>query len=53
MRSLGAVSALNLDGGGSTAMAVRGALVSHPPDGAERADGDFVLAIPRRRQGSD
>jgi phosphodiester glycosidase len=53
MRALGAVSALNLDGGGSTAMAVRGALVSHPSDGSERADGDFVLAIPRPRQGPD
>jgi hypothetical protein len=49
MRSLGAVSALNLDGGGSTAMAVRGVLVNSPSDGAERADGDFVVAVPRQR----
>ncbi|WP_239154988.1 phosphodiester glycosidase family protein [Amycolatopsis sp. FDAARGOS 1241] len=44
MRSLGAVDALNLDGGGSTAMAVNGALVNHPSDAAgERPIGDAVL----------
>ena len=32
MRSLGARDALNLDGGGSTAMTVRGELVSMPSD---------------------
>ncbi|HUN31879.1 MAG TPA: phosphodiester glycosidase family protein [Trebonia sp.] len=46
MLSLGAVSAMNLDGGGSTAMAVQGQLVSRPSDGAERADGDFVVVRP-------
>src|SRR5262249_22581039 len=41
MRSLGAVNAMNLDGGGSTAMAVNGALVNHTSDAAgERPDGD-------------
>ena len=49
MRSLGAVSAVNLDGGGSTTMVAGGALVSRPSAGAERADGDFVIALPRRR----
>jgi exopolysaccharide biosynthesis protein len=49
MRSLGAVSAMNLDGGGSTAMAVNGTLVNHTSDQTgERPDGDFVVAIPRR-----
>ncbi|MFI5606981.1 phosphodiester glycosidase family protein [Amycolatopsis sp. NPDC051903] len=44
MRSLGAVDALNLDGGGSTAMAVNGALVNHPSDATgERPIGDAVL----------
>jgi exopolysaccharide biosynthesis protein len=45
MESLGTVDAMNLDGGGSTAMAVNGALFNHPSDpGGERADGDFVIA---------
>ncbi|MFE6173604.1 phosphodiester glycosidase family protein [Streptomyces sp. NPDC056464] len=47
MRSLGAVQALNLDGGGSTAMAVRGTLVNHPSDATgERAVGDSVQVLP-------
>ena len=49
MRSLGAVDAMNLDGGGSTAMAVDGTLVNHPSDSTgERADGDDVVVLPRR-----
>ena len=45
MRSLGAVEAMNLDGGGSTAMVINGTLVNHPSDpGGERADGDFIIA---------
>jgi hypothetical protein len=44
MRGLGAVDAMNLDGGGSTAMAVNGALVNRPSDATgERADGDVIL----------
>lgn len=50
MRSLGAVQALNLDGGGSTAMAVDGTLVNVPSDAAgERAVGDTVQVIPAAR----
>jgi hypothetical protein len=49
MRSLGAVSAMNLDGGGSTAMAVQGRRVNRPSDGTERADGDFVVVLPPAR----
>ncbi|GAB3879818.1 phosphodiester glycosidase family protein [Terrabacter terrigena] len=42
-KSLGLVDALNLDGGGSTAMVVEGGLVSHPSDAAgERAVGDAI-----------
>jgi Phosphodiester glycosidase len=45
MRSLGAVDAMNLDGGGSTTMAINGTLFNHPSDpGGERADGDFIIA---------
>ncbi|MEE1926822.1 phosphodiester glycosidase family protein [Streptomyces sp. TRM 70351] len=48
MRALGAVDALNLDGGGSTTMVVDGALVSRPSDAAgERPDGDAVVLVPR------
>ena len=47
MRSIGAVQALNLDGGGSTAMAVNGALVNHTSDATgERAVGDTVQVLP-------
>lgn len=44
MASLGAVDAVNLDGGGSTAMAIRGSLVNHPSDAAgERKVGDVIM----------
>ncbi len=47
MRSLGAVQALNLDGGGSTAMAVDGVLVNRTSDSTgERAVGDTVEVLP-------
>ncbi|MGY6018042.1 phosphodiester glycosidase family protein [Streptomyces spinosirectus] len=47
MRSLGAVEALNLDGGGSTTMAVRGILANHPSDATgERPVGDTVQVRP-------
>ena len=47
MRSLGARDALNLDGGGSTTMVIRGRVVNRPSDRAgERAVGDGVF-LPR------
>ncbi|MBI0297730.1 phosphodiester glycosidase family protein [Streptomyces sp. PRKS01-29] len=47
MRSLGAVQALNLDGGGSTAMAVNGHLANVTSDATgERAVGDTVQVVP-------
>ncbi|MGY4928362.1 phosphodiester glycosidase family protein [Streptomyces sp. 900105755] len=50
MRSLGAVEALNLDGGGSTAMAVNGKLVNAPSDATgERAVGDTLQVLPQLR----
>ncbi|SNS55216.1 Predicted protein [Streptosporangium subroseum] len=50
MRSLGAEQALNLDGGGSTAMAVNGTLVNRPSDATgERAVGDTIQVLPRTR----
>ncbi|MGW3660036.1 phosphodiester glycosidase family protein [Streptomyces sp. NPDC005151] len=50
MRSLGAVQALNLDGGGSSAMAVDGKLVNVPSDATgERVVGDTLQVLPARR----
>ncbi|MET9222760.1 phosphodiester glycosidase family protein [Streptomyces sp. NPDC003300] len=47
MRSLGAVQALNLDGGGSTTFAVDGTLANNPSDATgERAVGDSVQVVP-------
>jgi exopolysaccharide biosynthesis protein len=48
-RSLGLTNAINLDGGGSTAMAVDGGLITHPSDATgERAVGDALLVLPQR-----
>ncbi|WP_258055519.1 phosphodiester glycosidase family protein [Streptomyces sp. Ru62] len=47
MKSLGAVRAMNLDDGGSTAMAVAGTLVDTPSDvTGERPVGDTVQVVP-------
>lgn len=45
MQKLGAVDALNLDGGGSTAMALRGKLVNRPSDGVERGVANALLVM--------
>ncbi|MFE1441272.1 phosphodiester glycosidase family protein [Streptomyces sp. NPDC058739] len=48
MRGLGAVNALNLDGGGSTAMVVNGELQGLPSDRTgERPDGDALVVLAR------
>ncbi|WP_191556310.1 phosphodiester glycosidase family protein [Metabacillus idriensis] len=48
LKSLGAVNALNLDGGGSTTMTVNQKLVSTPSDASgERPVGDGILLLPR------
>jgi exopolysaccharide biosynthesis protein len=45
---LGAVEAINMDGGGSTAMVVRGRVVNSPSDPAgERPVGDALLVFLR------
>jgi hypothetical protein len=47
MRSLGARDALNLDGGGSTAMAVRGRTANLPSDSSgERRVSDAIVVLP-------
>ena len=44
MTGLGAVNAMNLDGGGSTAMVINGKLISSPSDPTgERAVGDAII----------
>lgn len=43
MLEAGAVDALNLDGGGSTAFVVRGNVVNSPSDGSERPVADSIL----------
>ncbi|GMA40810.1 phosphodiester glycosidase family protein [Mobilicoccus caccae] len=45
-KSLGMVDAANLDGGGSTAMAVRGKLVNTPAGSRERSVGDAIILLP-------
>ena len=48
LKSLGAVDAVNLDGGGSTTMAVNQKLINHPTDAAgERPVGDAILLLPQ------
>jgi hypothetical protein len=46
MRDLGAVQALNLDGGGSSTMVVRGDVVNKPSDDRERLLTNAVLILP-------
>ena len=49
-RRLGLRSALNLDGGGSTTMVVRGSIVNHPSDDTgPRAVSDAILVLPGKR----
>jgi phosphodiester glycosidase len=45
--ALGLRDAINLDGGGSTAMSVRGALINQPSGGTERAVGDALVFVNR------
>jgi hypothetical protein len=46
LRNLGAVDALNLDGGGSSEMVVKGEVVNRPSDGRERRITNAVLILP-------
>lgn len=49
-RRLGLRSSLNLDGGGSTTMVVRGNVVNHPSDpGGSRQVSDAILVFARKR----
>ncbi|HYP45362.1 MAG TPA: phosphodiester glycosidase family protein [Propionibacteriaceae bacterium] len=45
--ALGLRNSVNLDGGGSTSMAVKGAVVNQPSGGAQRAVGDALVYVDR------
>lgn len=45
MREIGAVNALNLDGGGSSEMVLNGEIVNLPSDGRERRVGDALVIL--------
>jgi phosphodiester glycosidase len=52
-RNLGATDALNLDGGGSSTMVVKGAIMNRPSDGVQRPVVNSLLVLPgpdRREQ---
>ena len=52
MKKFGAVEALNLDGGGSTTMWIRGkGVVNRPSDGGERSVTNALLLLPRDDSG--
>lgn len=46
LKEKGAVEALNFDGGGSTAMVIKGKVINTPSDGSERAVGSALLVMP-------
>lgn len=46
MRELGAVDAMNLDGGGSSEMIVKGRMVNKPSGGKERRVGNALAVVP-------
>jgi exopolysaccharide biosynthesis protein len=45
LQSLGVVTALNLDGGGSTTFFAKGRVLNHPAFGSERAVSTSLLVI--------
>lgn len=51
MTALGSLTAMNLDGGGSTEMAADGQVQGRPSDGSERPVGEGVLIVPPGPQG--
>jgi exopolysaccharide biosynthesis protein len=48
MLELGCVSAINLDGGGSTTMVIDGKVVNRPSGGIARRNADGILLFPRK-----
>ncbi|MEN6521559.1 MAG: phosphodiester glycosidase family protein [Armatimonadota bacterium] len=52
MKSLGAVDAINLDGGGSTAFSIKGIVNNSPSEGKERAVANGLLVYSESKQSS-
>ena len=51
MIELGAIDAMNLDGGGSTTMVIRNQVLNLPSDGVERpVSNGLVITTPESRQ---
>jgi exopolysaccharide biosynthesis protein len=48
MVELGCVSAINLDGGGSTTMVIDGKIANRPSGGSARRNADAILLFPRK-----
>jgi hypothetical protein len=48
MIALGCVSAINLDGGGSTTMVIDGRIVNHPSGPSARRNADAILLFPKQ-----
>jgi exopolysaccharide biosynthesis protein len=49
MQSLGAYTAINLDGGGSTDMSIKGAVINSPSEGSERPVANALLVYAQRQ----
>jgi len=47
MQEFGAVDAMNLDGGGSSEMVLKGKIMNKPSDGRERPVGDALIIAPK------
>jgi exopolysaccharide biosynthesis protein len=52
LKERGAIEGLNFDGGGSSALAIRGKLVNQPSDKAERPVSSALLVLPDRQRQS-
>lgn len=48
IKALGAYTALNLDGGGSSAMVVNGTTANRPSDGSERTIGNGIMVVTKK-----
>lgn len=52
MKEIGCTEALNLDGGGSTELAVRGDIVNHPSDGLDRLVSNGLAVVSSAKPGA-
>lgn len=49
MQEWGAVEAMNLDGGGSSEMVIKGKILNKPSDGRERSVGNALAIVPKKK----